>query len=101
MRQICEGKIQTIVNFSAFLVMDVFRGQMIKAVRSLPKDHNIFIAFVLNNITNIFLPLELMVNSSTKKFMKEKYTVWDASKIPAGLEEDFTVNEIYGKAPQL
>ena len=33
--------------------------------------------------------------------MKEKYTVWDASKIPAGLEEDLTVNEIDGKAPQL
>ena len=33
--------------------------------------------------------------------MKEKYAVRDASKIPAGLEEDLTVNEIYGKAPQL
>ena len=33
--------------------------------------------------------------------MKEKYTVWDALKIPAGLEEDLAVNEIDGKAPQL
>ena len=81
--------------------MDAFRGQMIKAVRNLPKDHNIFIAFVPNNMTHIFQPLELMVNSSTKKFMKEKYAVWDASKIPGGLEEDLTVNEIDGKAPQL
>ena len=56
--------------------MDVFRGQMTKAVHNLLKDRNIFISLVPNNMTHIFQSLGLMVNSWAKKFMKLKYAVW-------------------------
>ena len=41
-------------NFPALSVMDVFRGQITKAVRNLLKDNNIFISLVPNNTTHIF-----------------------------------------------
>ena len=50
-------------NFPALLVMDVFQGQMTKAVHILLKDHNIFISIVPNNTTHIFQPLDFMVIS--------------------------------------
>ena len=71
-------------NFPAFLVMDVFRGQMTKAVDNLLKDHNIFISLVPNNMTHIFQPLDLTVNSWTKKFMKEKYAPGMHRKLQQG-----------------
>ena len=37
-------------NFPALLVMDVFPGQMTKAVHNLLKDHNTFISLVTYNI---------------------------------------------------
>ena len=86
-------------NFPALLVMDVFRGQMTKAVNNLLKDHNIFISFLPNNMTHIFQPLDLTVNSWAKKFMKEKYAIWYASHIIAGLEKGLAVDEIDVKTP--
>ena len=71
-------------NFPAFLVMVVFRGQMTKAVDNLLKDHNIFISLVPNNMTHIFQPLDLTVNSWTKKFMKEKYASGMHRKLQQG-----------------
>ena len=72
---------------------------MTKAVYNLLKDHNIFLSFVPNNMTHIFQPLDLMVNSWTKKFIKEKYPVWYASQITAGLEKALAVDEIDLKTP--
>ena len=64
---------------------------MTKAVHNLLKDHNIFISFIPNNVTHIFQPLDLTVNSWAKKFMKEKCAVWYSSQIIAGLEKGLDV----------
>ena len=50
-------------NFPAVLVMEVFRGQMTKAVHILLKDHNIFISLIPNNMIDIFQPMNVTVNS--------------------------------------
>ena len=72
---------------------------MTKAVPNLPKDYSIFISHVPNNMTHIFQPLDLTVNSWAKKFMKEKYAIWHASQIPAGLEKGLAVDVIDVKTP--
>ena len=43
--------------------------------------------------------MDLTVNSWAKKFMEEKYVVWDASQIPAGLKKGLAVNKIDVKTP--
>ena len=86
-------------NFPALLVMDVFRGQMTKAVHNLLKDHNIFMSLVPNGMTHIFQLLDPTVNSWAKKFMKEKYAAWYALQIQAGLEKGLAVDEIDVKTP--
>ena len=57
-------------NFLGLLVLGVFQRQMTKAAYNLLKNHNIFISLVPKNMTHIFQPLDLTVNSSAKKFMK-------------------------------
>ena len=79
--------------------MDVFRSQMTKGVHNLLKDRNILISLVPNNMTHIFPPLDLSINSWAKKFRKEKYAVQYASQITAGLEEGLAVDEIDVKTP--
>ena len=54
---------------------------MTKAFHNLLKDHNIFISLVPNNMTHMFQPLDLTVNSWAKMFMKERNVVWYASQI--------------------
>ena len=49
---------------------------MTETVHNLLKDHNILISLVPNNMTHIFQPLDLTVNSWAKKFKKEKHAVW-------------------------
>ena len=85
--------------FPVLLVMDVFRGQMTQAVHNRLKELNILVALVLNNMTHIFQPLDLTVNSWAKKFMKEKYAVWYASQISTGLEKGVDIDEIEVKTP--
>ena len=53
---------------------------MTETARNLLKDRNILILLVPNNMTHIFQPLDLTVNSWDKKFMKEKYAVWNYSR---------------------
>ena len=89
-------ELKLLSSFLALLVMDVFRGQMTKAVHNL---HNIFISLVPNNMTHISQPLQLTVISWAKNFMKEKYTIWYASQITAGLQKDIVVDEIDVKTP--
>ena len=81
-------------NFPALLVIDVFRDQMTKVVHNLLKDHNIFVSLVPNNMTHIFQPLDFTINSWAKTFVKEKYAVWYALQVTAGLEESLAVDEI-------
>ena len=45
-------------------------------------------------MTHIFQPLDFMINSWAKTFVKEKYAAWYALQITAGLEESLSVDEI-------
>jgi hypothetical protein len=89
-----RNELKLSADFPALLVMDVFRGQMTQAVHSLLEEHNIIISLVPNNMTHIFQPLDLTVDSWAKKFMKEKYAVWYSSQIKAGLEKGIAIDEI-------
>ena len=64
--------------FPALLIMDVFRGQMTASVIDLLKSENILLVKVPNNMTHLFQPLDLTVNSWAKNYMKEKFAEWYA-----------------------
>lgn len=63
-------------DFPALLILDVFQGLITTAVRELLNEHNVLVSFVPNNMTHLFQPLDLTVNSWAKKFMKDKYLMW-------------------------
>ena len=92
-------ELKVLSNFPALLVMDAFQGQMTKAYDSLLKDCNIFISLVPNNVTHIFQPLDLTIDSWAKNFLKERYATWYALQITVGLEKRLAVDEIDVKTP--
>ena len=57
------------------------------------KDH-IFTRQVPANMTHIFQPLDLAVNSIGKDFLKGKFTEWFAKKIDEGLQEGKELEDI-------
>ena len=73
-------------NHSALLIMDVFRGQMTDAVLELLTKHNILLVKVPNNMTHLFQPLDLTVNSWAKNFVRDKFAAWYAAQIKEGLD---------------
>lgn len=86
-------------SFPSLLIMDVFRGQMTANVQELLNEHNILVTFVPNNMTHLFQPLDLTVNSWAKKFMKEKFAMWYCSKIKEALDKGIAIDEIDIKTP--
>ena len=86
-------------NFPALLIMDVFRGQMTTAVLNLLKANNILLVKVPNNMTHIFQPLDLTVNSWAKDFMREKFATWYAGKIKENLDKGEQLENIDIKTP--
>ena len=78
-------------NYPALFIMDVFKGQMTPAVLNMLKANNIFLTKVPANMTNLYQPLDLIVNSYAKSFMKRMFAKWFATKICEALES--------GKAP--
>ena len=58
----------------SLLIMDVFCGPMTKKVLEKSKCNKIFLVRVLANLTHIFQPLDLTVNSHFKQYMKEKFS---------------------------
>ena len=78
----------------ALLILDVFRGQLTKAVVDEMQKHNILMCQVPANVTHIFQPLDLTVNGSAKSFLKAKFTEWCAEKIDEGLEEGKALEDI-------
>lgn len=78
----------------ALLIMDVFRGQMTTEVMELLAEENILVTYVPNNMTHIFQPLDLTVNSWAKNYMKEKFATWYAQKIREGLDHGIKIDDI-------
>ena len=64
--KLVSEKLQLPDTVPALLIMDVFRGQMTKNVQDLLKELNILVSFVPNNMTHLFQPLDLTVNSWAK-----------------------------------
>ena len=64
----------------ALLILDVFRGQMTSEVTTLLQENNIFFVTVLNNMTHLFQPLDLTMNSFCKSYLKRKLAQWFAQQ---------------------
>ena len=58
----------------AFLIMDVFKGQMTSAVMNFLKDNNVFPMKVPANMANLYQPLDLRMNGYDKSLMKRMST---------------------------
>ena len=86
-------------DYSALLIMDVFKGQMTPPVLELLKENNILLVKVPNNMTHLFQPLDLTVNSWAKNFMREKFAEWYASQIREGLDPGKDLEDIEVKTP--
>ena len=78
----------------ALLILDVFRGQLTNEVVNEMKEHDIVICQVPANMTHLFQPPDLTVNSSAKAFLKAKFTEWFSQKIEEGLSEGKNLEDI-------
>ena len=92
-------KLDLPADYSALLIMDVFKGQMTPPVLELLKESNILLVEVPNNMTHLFQPLDLTVNSWAKNFMREKFAEWYASQIREGLDSGKDLEDIEVKTP--
>ena len=79
--------------------MDVFKGQMTPPVLELLKENNILLVKVPNNMTHLFQPLDLTVNSWAKNFVREKFAQWYASQFREGLDSGKDLEDIEVKTP--
>ena len=61
---------------------------MTETVHNLLKDHNILISLVPNNMTHIFQPLDLTVNSGLKSLKKKNTLSGITARLEKGLTED-------------
>ena len=59
---------------------------MTEPVLNVLKKYKICLVKVQANMTDIFQPLDLTVNRSTKSFFKRKFTQWYFSQIQRGME---------------
>ena len=78
-------KLGLAANHSGLIIMDVFKGQTTDAVQNLLKKNNIFFTKVPTNMTNLFQPLDLTVNSYAKSYLKKLFTEWLAKQITDGV----------------
>ena len=69
-------KLQLQIDHPALLIIDVFSEQMTPAVLQKLRENCIFLVRVPPNMTNLFQPLDLTVNSVAKAFMKRRFTEW-------------------------
>ena len=66
---------------AALVIMDVFWGQITVDVISHLRDNNIHYILVLNNMTQLFQPLDLTVEKRCKSYLKRLFTEWYALQI--------------------
>ena len=78
----------------AFLILDVFIGQMTSEVTNLLLKNNIFIVTVPNNMTHLFQPLDFTVNGHCKVFLKNKFAQWFAQQFDKQLSLGKRVEDI-------
>ena len=69
-------------NAKALLIFDVLIRQITSSVNDLLKKNDIIAIHVPNNHTNLFQPLDISVNESTKCFIADKYQDWYTEKVP-------------------
>ena len=78
----------------SLLICDVFTGQTTKNIKEYIEENDCAIAFVPNNMTHYFQPLDLTVNAVAKHFLKDKFELWYANEVKKQLGEETEVYEI-------
>ena len=81
-------------NQNALIIMDVFTGQMTGSVLEKLRGNKILLVRVPANMTIIFQPLDLTVNSSFKALMKKKFTERYSKQIANELEKGTPLDDI-------
>ena len=87
-------KLQLQIDHPALLIIDVFSEQMAPAVLQKLRENYIFLVRVPPNMTNLFQPLDLTVNSVAKAFMKRRFTEWCSQEIWKELESGKELSDI-------
>ena len=84
--------------YSALLIMDVFKGQMTKEVKDLLNENNIKLQKVPVNLTYLFQAVDVQgsPNGHAKRFMKKKkkLTLWYADQAKSELDKGKKIKEI-------
>ena len=70
----------------ALIVWDVFKGQMTATLKQKLSLHSIQLVAVPANMTHFFQPLDLTVNESAKKFMKNRFIVYYSTSVKQQLD---------------
>ena len=78
----------------ALLILDAFSGQMTTPVTDKLAENHIKYVKVPANMTNLFQPLDLTINRSTKAFMKKKLTEWYSLEVMKQLHSGKKAEEI-------
>ena len=81
-------------NQAALLILDVFGGQMTQEATTLLCEKNIYFVTIPKNMTHLFQPLNLTVNSFCKSFMKRKFAEWFTQQFDHQLTVGKTVEQI-------
>ena len=80
----------------AFIIMDVFKGQMTCAVRKLLSENHILLEKVPANLTYLIQPLDVQggPNGYVKRFMKKKFTLWYSDQVIRALDEGKYIKDV-------
>ena len=73
-------------NQKALLIFNVFRGQTTDKIFKVLKDNHILVTKVPANMTQLFQPLDPIVNKVAKDYTKQKFSEWFTCHINTGLE---------------
>ena len=75
--------------YSALLIMDLFKGHMTKQVKDLLNENNVKLQKVPVNLTYLFQPLDVPggPNGYAKRFVKKKFTLRYADQVKSKLDK--------------
>ena len=82
------------VSQKAFVIMDVFSGQITSVVLGCFKDSKIEVVCVPANMTYLLQPLDLTVNGYTKKVTSRMFSEWYSSQIMKQLDDGKELHDI-------